>query len=109
MAGPRNFARRAAQIAEVGEIDARHVHSLAYRFALVADGRVDAAAASANARDWDIAAAALMVKESGAIITSSGGRQLNLNNDDTRHSAMSAAPPKLHADFDRIIDQLYGP
>jgi myo-inositol-1(or 4)-monophosphatase len=42
------------------------VYALAYRLVLVAAGRVDAAVASTRAKDWDVAAADLILQEAGA-------------------------------------------
>ena len=45
------------------------VPSLAYRLARIASGDLDAAVASTSAWDWDIAAAHLLIREAGALLT----------------------------------------
>ena len=55
LAGPRGWLKTAA-IQGLGAELQPHVPSLAYRFALVATGRIDAAFASPRANDWDLAA-----------------------------------------------------
>src|SRR5690606_6448012 len=42
-----------------------HVPSLAYRIAMIAGGRLDATFVKPNARDWDLAAADLILSEAG--------------------------------------------
>jgi myo-inositol-1(or 4)-monophosphatase len=42
-----------------------HVPSLAYRIAMIAEGSINATFVKANAHDWDIAAAALILEEAG--------------------------------------------
>ena len=71
--------------------------SLARRIALVSDGGYNAAIASQNARDWDLAAAALILTEAGGRITDFEGRELAFNRADPRHPPLLAAPPLLHA------------
>src|SRR5690606_14494381 len=44
---------------------APHVPSLAYRLAMVADGRLDATLVRPNSNDWDLAAADLMIECAG--------------------------------------------
>lgn len=71
--------------------------SLARRLALVAAGDYDAALASENARDWDIAAAAVLISEAGGNLTDFEGRAVTFNRADPRHPPLVAAPPSLHA------------
>ncbi|MGQ4275241.1 3'(2'),5'-bisphosphate nucleotidase CysQ [Terrihabitans sp. B22-R8] len=54
--------------ASVGIARAPYVYALAYRMASVAAGRVDAAIASTRAKDWDIAAADLILSEAGGAL-----------------------------------------
>lgn len=73
------------------------VPSLAYRFALVAAGQLDVALASTNAWDWDIAAADLIVHESGGRLTGLDGALPRYNQSRPRHGALAAAGANLHA------------
>ena len=68
------------------------VPSLAYRFAKVANGSLDAALASTNAHDWDIAAADLILREAGGLVTDLRGRVPVYNSPDPRHGVLTAAP-----------------
>ncbi|MXQ09431.1 3'(2'),5'-bisphosphate nucleotidase CysQ [Alphaproteobacteria bacterium GH1-50] len=53
--------------------------SLAYRMALVAEGRFDAMMTLRNAWEWDIAAGAVIVEEAGAAVRDRLGRPLTFN------------------------------
>lgn len=83
-------------------IDPETVHepkifSLALRLARVAEGRIDAAFASVNAADWDLAAADLLVHEAGGAITDFAGETLVYNLHDPVHGAILAAGRDRHA------------
>jgi len=69
--------------------------SLAYRLALVAAGRLDIATASADARDWDLAAADLLVHEAGGTLHDAAGLPVRYNRPDPRHGALVATVPGL--------------
>lgn len=70
--------------------------SIAYRMALVAAGRWDAAIGLQGTNDWDVAAAMLIVAEAGGTVTDGEGRPFILNQADTRHPGVVAAGAKLH-------------
>jgi myo-inositol-1(or 4)-monophosphatase len=70
--------------------------SIAYRMALVAAGRWDAAIVLQGTNDWDIAAAALIVEEAGGIASDGEGRPFAFNQAITRHPGVVAAGAKLH-------------
>ncbi len=72
IAGPKLHLERLAEAAP-GFVVAPRVHSLALRLARVADGTLDAAIAGRNSRDWDLAAADLLVHEAGGALTTTGG------------------------------------
>jgi myo-inositol-1(or 4)-monophosphatase len=72
------------------------VHSLALRFARVAQGTLDAAMATANSHDWDLAAADLLVHEAGGLLTTFSGRGLTYNQADTKHEPLVAAGRARH-------------
>jgi myo-inositol-1(or 4)-monophosphatase len=72
------------------------IHSLALRFARVACGEIDIAIASENSRDWDLAAADLLVHEAGGLLSGIDGRLIVYNNPDTEHPSLAAAGLALH-------------
>jgi myo-inositol-1(or 4)-monophosphatase len=72
--------------------------SLAYKLALVADGRFDGLLSLRASHDWDIAAAQLLVEEAGGCLTDAAGRTILLNRDVPRHVGLAAAGTEgLHA------------
>ena len=82
---------------------APRVPSLAYRLALVADGRLAAGLASSNACDWDIAAADLLLSESGATLADHSGVERLYTAPDPRHPALTAAPTQLGDELRRVL------
>lgn len=80
-------------------------NSVAYRLVLVADGSADASASLTAKRDWDLAAADIILNEAGGRLTDAGGAALIYNRPLTRQSSLVAANPKLHT---AIISLLNG-
>lgn len=67
------------------------IPSLAYRIALVAGNELDGAFARGGAREWDVAAADLIVREAGGQLTTARGEALYFNAQNTRTPALIAA------------------
>ncbi|HST94323.1 MAG TPA: inositol monophosphatase family protein, partial [Microvirga sp.] len=72
------------------------VPSLALRLARVAEGSIDIGLVSANAQDWDIAAADLMLHEAGARLTGLDGSTPVYNRPVPSHVEMIAVSSRLH-------------
>jgi myo-inositol-1(or 4)-monophosphatase len=70
--------------------------SIAYRLALVAMGRWDAAIGLQGTNDWDVAAALLIVEEAGGVVTDGEGAAFAFNQAVTRHPGVVAAGAGLH-------------
>ncbi|MEZ5752011.1 MAG: 3'(2'),5'-bisphosphate nucleotidase CysQ [Paracoccaceae bacterium] len=77
--------------------------SLAWRLALVAEGRFDAMLTLRDAWDWDIAAAALITTEAGGVVTDRTGAELRFNGAAARSAGVIAAGPSLQAQFIRSL------
>ncbi|MDX6748841.1 3'(2'),5'-bisphosphate nucleotidase CysQ [Geminicoccaceae bacterium 1502E] len=73
------------------------IGSLAYKLALVAAGRFDAYLSWRRSQDWDIAAAALLLAEAGAVLSDGDGNPIALNRPHPVHDGLIAAAPELHA------------
>jgi myo-inositol-1(or 4)-monophosphatase len=73
------------------------IGSLALRLCRVANGRIDAAFAGAQSRDWDIAAADLIVQEANGRMTSLGGEPILYNRAEVKHDVLVAAGYLRHA------------
>jgi myo-inositol-1(or 4)-monophosphatase len=72
-------------------------NSAAYRLALVAVGRFDAVISTTIKRDWDLAAADLICREAGGLVSDRAGAPLRYNQGAAAHSSVIAANPALHA------------
>ena len=72
------------------------IHSLALRFARVATGEVDVALASERSRDWDLAAADLLVHEARGVLSTDAGTKLVYDRPDMEHPPLVAAGKALH-------------
>lgn len=81
------------------------IGSLALRLCRVADGRIDAAFAGGQSRDWDLAAADLIVHEANGKMTSLGGESILYNRADVTHGVLVAAGRDRHA---RIVTHFQG-
>ena len=68
-----------------------HVPSLAYRLAMVADGRIDATLVKRDSHDWDLAAADLILSRAGGALATLDGAPLRYNRRTVRHDTLCAA------------------
>lgn len=71
--------------------------SLAYRMALIGEGRFDAMLTLRPAWEWDIAAGALIATEAGAKVTDRHGAALAFNSPARQTAGVLAAGAALHA------------
>ncbi len=95
-AGPQSYLKRLTQL-NPRILGQPKINSLALRIAKVAEGEFDAAFASRNSHDWDLAAADLLVHEAGGALTDSAGHSLIYNQPDLTHGALVAAGAGRHA------------
>ncbi len=70
--------------------------SLAYRMALVAQGRFDGMLTLRPSWEWDIAAGDLILREAGAACTDRSGAALRFNNPHPKVNGVIAAGPAVH-------------
>ena len=106
-ASPANALDGCSMLAPVGLLDARRWpepwppmrieqrNAIAYRMALVAGGRFDAAVSLGWKNDWDIAAGDLIARESGALASDQNGRRLRFNTPRARNDGLVCAAPAL--------------
>jgi myo-inositol-1(or 4)-monophosphatase len=78
-------------------------NSVAYRVVLVADGSADASISLTAKRDWDLAAADIILHEAGGLLTDTSGSALIYNRPVTMQNSLVAANPGLNA---RVIGLL---
>jgi myo-inositol-1(or 4)-monophosphatase len=100
IAGPKPLVQRLS--AEAGEIVLHpRIGSLALRLCRVAQGSLDAAFAGGQSRDWDLAAANLIVQEAGGNMTALSGDAISYNRREVTHGVLVAAGRDRHA---RIVE-----
>jgi myo-inositol-1(or 4)-monophosphatase len=102
IAGPQGYLKR-LNAARPAIVAMPKVHSLALRLARVASGELDAALASGNAHDWDLAAADLLVHEAGGALTALDGRHLAYNQPTPRHGILVAAGRSRHETLIEVV------
>jgi myo-inositol-1(or 4)-monophosphatase len=96
MAGPKPLVERLK--ASTGDISIHpRIGSLALRLCRVADGRLDAAFAGGQSRDWDLAAANLIVQEANGRMTTLSGDPILYNRREVTHGILVAAGRERHA------------
>jgi myo-inositol-1(or 4)-monophosphatase len=97
IAGPKAMVDAA-----IGRLPSRvervaYIPSLAYRIAMVADGRLDATFIKGNSQDWDLAAAELVLTEAGGGLSEPSGAPPIYATVDPRHGVLVAASGALLA------------
>jgi myo-inositol-1(or 4)-monophosphatase len=100
-AGPKplvdSFERRAGGTV----VRLERIPSLALRVVRVAEGTVEVGLISSDSRDWDLAAADLILREAGGRISDLAGNPLVYNGFDPVHGELAAASVRLHP---RVIE-----
>jgi myo-inositol-1(or 4)-monophosphatase len=100
VAGPKPLVERLNRSS--GEIVLHpRIGSLALRLCRVAQGSLDAAFAGGQSRDWDLAAANLIVQEANGIMTTLSGDTILYNRREVAHGVLVAAGRDRHA---RIVE-----
>jgi myo-inositol-1(or 4)-monophosphatase len=96
VAGPKALVERLRRTTDDIVLYPR-IGSLALRLCRVADGRIDAAFAGGQSRDWDLAAADLIVQEANGNMTSLSGDAISYNLPEMTHGVLVAAGRDRHA------------
>jgi myo-inositol-1(or 4)-monophosphatase len=100
VAGPKPLVERLAGTTDEIVLHPR-IASLALRLCQVAQGRLDAAFAGGQSRDWDLAAANLIVQEANGSMTVLSGDAISYNRREVTHGVLVAAGRDRHA---RIVE-----
>ena len=96
IAGPKPLVERLSRSS--GEITLYpRIGSLALRLCRVAEGRLDAAFAGGQSRDWVLAAANLIVQEANGSMTALSGDSILYNRREVTHGVLVAAGRDRHA------------
>jgi myo-inositol-1(or 4)-monophosphatase len=97
MAGPRPLVERLNSASDEAITLHPRIGSLALRLCRVAQGSLDAAFAGGQSRDWDLAAANLIVHEANGNMTALSGQTILYNRRDVTHGVLVAAGRDRHA------------
>jgi myo-inositol-1(or 4)-monophosphatase len=100
VAGPKPLVQRLSPSPDEISLHPR-IGSLALRLCRVAQGRLDAAFAGGQSRDWDLAAANLIVQEANGSMTALSGDTILYNRREVTHGVLVAAGRDRHA---RIVE-----
>jgi myo-inositol-1(or 4)-monophosphatase len=92
---PQNWRDRCRPIA--------YIPSLAYRIAMIADGKLDATFVKPNAQDWDLAAADLILREAGGKVLTYKGKPPVYGGAVTTHGKLVAGSGRLLDAMGRVI------
>ncbi|WP_315835215.1 3'(2'),5'-bisphosphate nucleotidase CysQ [Bradyrhizobium prioriisuperbiae] len=98
--GPKPLVERLGDALEPGKIHPR-IGSLALKICRAAEGRLDVAFAGGHSRDWDLAAADLIVHEAGGLMTALTGDVIVYNRPEVKHETLVAAGQARHA---RVVE-----
>ena len=96
VAGPKPLVERLSRSSDDITLHPR-IGSLALRLCRVAEGRLDAAFAGGQSRDWDLAAANLIVQEANGNMTALSGDRILYNRREVTHGVLVAAGRDRHA------------
>jgi myo-inositol-1(or 4)-monophosphatase len=96
IAGPKPLVERLSRSSGDVILHPR-IGSLALRLCRVAQGSLDAAFAGGQSRDWDLAAANLIVQEANGSMTALSGDPILYNRRDVTHGVLVAAGRDRHA------------
>lgn len=89
IAGPKPMLDALARSEPFEQAD--KIPSLALRLTRIADGTIDAGLISADARDWDLAAADLILQEAGGMLSGGSGEAVVYNRETPVHGMLVAS------------------
>lgn len=90
IAADESLIRKLDPVFREGVHRVQHVPSLAYRLAMVADGRLDGTIVRRNSHDWDLAAADLILERAGGSLIDLDGNRLVYNRTEVSHGMLIA-------------------
>ena len=90
--------------AQVPDFDRHHRPSIAYRLALVAQGRFDAMITFRDSWEWDLCAGALIAAEAGGVVSDRSGEALRFNKTLPITKGVVVAGPRLHHEIMKRSD-----
>lgn len=103
IAGPKQMINAMPQVWRDRCRPFAYIPSLAYRIAMIADGRLDATFVKPNAQDWDLAAADLILREAGGKVLTHKGKPPVYGGAVTTHGKLVAGSGRLLDVMGRVI------
>jgi len=104
IAGPKPMLDALAR--QESFVPADKIPSLALRLTRIADGTIDAGLVSPDARDWDLAAADLVLSEAGGQVTTGEGEAMRYNREVPVHGMLVASGSGLVAPLAQALRRL---
>ncbi|WP_442881192.1 3'(2'),5'-bisphosphate nucleotidase CysQ [Bosea sp. (in: a-proteobacteria)] len=104
IAGPKPMLDALAR--QDGFVAVDKIPSLALRLARIADASIDAGLVSPGSRDWDLAAADLVLSEAGGRLTTAEGEPVRYNRESPIHGMLVASGTELLAPLDQALRRL---
>jgi myo-inositol-1(or 4)-monophosphatase len=105
MSGAKALVSAYADAAGINPEHTSHVPSLAYRIAIIADNRLDATFIKPNAHDWDLAAADLILSESGGELLTAMGQAPRYAGVETVHGLLVAGQKSMTGAMLSVVAQ----
>ncbi|TPW26634.1 3'(2'),5'-bisphosphate nucleotidase CysQ [Pararhizobium mangrovi] len=105
IASPRRLVDRLPDALKDVVTTVGFIPSLAYRIAMVADGRLDGTLVREKANDWDIAAAAVILERAGGALVEADGTPVRCGGDPSAHGILLAGGPRV---LPRLVEGMGG-
>ncbi|KPF65768.1 inositol monophosphatase, partial [Bosea sp. AAP35] len=102
--GPKPMLDALARIEPFEPVE--KIPSLALRLTRIADGSIDAGLISADARDWDLAAADLILREAGGQMSGGAGEAVVYNRPTPVHGMLVASGGGLSGPLLAVMQRL---
>jgi myo-inositol-1(or 4)-monophosphatase len=106
LAGPKPMLDALARQQPFVAVD--KIPSLALRLTRIADASIDAGLVSPDSRDWDLAAADLVLSEAGGRLSTADGGAVQYNRPTPVHGTLLAAAPGLVSPLQEAVQALRG-
>ena len=107
IAGPKPMLDALAR--QQNFIAVEKIPSLALRLTRIADGSIDAGLISPDSRDWDLAAADLVLSEAGGRLATAEGKAVRYNRPDPVHGVLIATGEALAQPLEQAMSGLRAP
>ena len=106
VAAPNSLFRKLADHWAERRERADHIPSLAYRLAMVSDGRLAATLVKPNAHDWDLAAADIILSRAGGALVDQDGQPPRYDRPETTHGILIASSGDLLPDLLKAVGKI---